>query len=205
MFSVFNLFVFALCYLIGSIPFSYLIPKWLNRVDVRKHGSGNTGATNAFRTAGAKTGTISLLGDLLKGLVPASIALHTSGIELACVCGAGSILGHCYSVFLKFKGGKGVATGAGYILATNPLVLLILLGIQAVLYLGTGYMSLASMLSALLYPVLLYVFKAPAVELWTGLFFGLFLVYRHKGNIVRLVNGSESNLYRRAKKTDKTS
>lgn len=190
---------FLLCYLIGSIPFSYLIPKLLSHVDVRKSGSGNTGATNAFRTAGIKSGILSLLGDLLKGWIPTYIGLRIGGYELACICGMGAILGHCYSIFMKGKGGKGVATGAGYILATHPLILLILLGFQAVIFLGTGYMSLASILSALLYPVLLYWMKAPIVVAGFGVFFALFLTYRHRANIGRLFNGTESNWKKKKK------
>ncbi|NLB19067.1 MAG: acyl-phosphate glycerol 3-phosphate acyltransferase, partial [Syntrophomonadaceae bacterium] len=105
-----------LCFLLGSIPFSYIFSRLWGGVDIRAQGTGNVGATNVLRTLGIKVALASLTGDIFKGLVAAWLGMHFGGVSLAAACGAAAMAGHCWPVFLRFRGGKGVATGAGVVI-----------------------------------------------------------------------------------------
>lgn len=188
-----------LSYLIGSIPFSYLIPKWIGKIDIRLHGSGNTGTTNVVRTLGMKVGVLAFIGDFLKGLVPTLVGLLWLG-EIGGIVGALlSVIGHCYPVWLSFKGGKGVATSAGVMLVLLPDLFLMLLIVQFSVILLTRYMSLASIISALLLPILAFVFSKSTPLLYFSLVLGIFVIYRHRSNLKRLIQGTESKLGKKQK------
>ncbi len=188
------LLICAASYLLGSIPFSYLIPKFFGRIDIREHGSGNTGTTNVLRTLGFKVAVLAFIGDFLKGVLPVFIALRYVTPEAALVAGGSAVLGHCYSVWLKFKGGKGIATSAGVLLFLVPKVFLALLILQFTVILTTRYMSLASILSALTLPLWVWGFHYPKSYILFSVLLGAFATYKHRANIKRLLKGNENRL-----------
>lgn len=185
----------AISYLLGSIPNGLILGKAIWGVDLRQHGSKNIGATNAWRTIG-KAGGISIFAlDFLKGAVSAYLGLHLGGSELAGVlCGILAIAGHSWSVFLSFKGGKGVATGLGVIAALMPMVTLIVFAVWFAIVYFTGYVSLGSIVGAALVPILTLFFGLHTEFLILGLIAAVFIIYRHKSNIERLLNGTESKI-----------
>ena len=185
----------AISYILGSIPNGLILGKAIWGVDLRQHGSKNIGATNAWRTIG-KAGGISIFAlDFLKGAISAYIGLHLGGSELAGVlCGILAIAGHSWSVFLAFKGGKGVATGLGVIAALMPEVTLIVFAVWFAIVYFTGYVSLGSIVGAALVPILTLFFGLHTEFLILGLIAAVFIIYRHKSNIERLLNGTESKI-----------
>lgn len=185
----------AISYILGSIPNGLILGKAIWGVDLRQHGSKNIGATNAWRTIG-KAGGISIFAlDFLKGAISAYLGLHLGGSELAGVlCGILAIAGHSWSVFLAFKGGKGVATGLGVIAALMPMVTLIVFAVWFAIVYFTGYVSLGSIVGAALVPILTLFFGLHTEFLILGLIAAVFIIYRHKSNIERLLNGTESKI-----------
>lgn len=179
-------------YLIGTIPCSYLVGKTMGNIDVRLHGSGNAGATNVLRTVGKKAALIALLGDVLKGVIPAIIGHLTLGVEGAFLAGIFAVLGHCYPITLGFKGGKGVATAGGMIIGTNPLIALGLLIMMILIVKMTKYVSLASMIAAAMYPIICYFIYDEPLIYAVSVFLGIFVIFKHRANITRLKNGVES-------------
>ena len=185
----------AISYILGSIPNGLILGKAIWGVDLRQHGSKNIGATNAWRTIG-KAGGISIFAlDFLKGAISAYLGLHLGGSELAGVlCGILAIAGHSWSVFLAFKGGKGVATGLGVIAALMPEVTLIVFAVWFAIVYFTGYVSLGSIVGAALVPILTLFFGLHTEFLLLGLIAAVFIIYRHKSNIERLLKGTESKI-----------
>ena len=185
----------AISYILGSIPNGLIFGKAIWGVDLRQHGSKNIGATNAWRTIG-KAGGISIFAlDFLKGAISAYLGLHLGGSELAGVlCGILAIAGHSWSVFLAFKGGKGVATGLGVIAALMPEVTLIVFAVWFAIVYFTGYVSLGSIVGAALVPILTLFFGLHTEFLILGLIAAVFIIYRHKSNIERLLKGTESKI-----------
>lgn len=181
-------------YFIGSIPFSFIVSKYLGRIDIREHGSGNSGATNVFRTLGKKAGLLAFLGDFIKGMLAAAVGLAYFDTNGALICAGFAIIGHCYPVWLKFKGGKGVATSAGMIMVLTPLVGIILIIIQLSLIYKTRLMSLASIIAAALYPLIVFLFGYPVEYIGYAGFIGFFVIYRHRANLKRLIHKTESKL-----------
>lgn len=178
-------------YLLGSIPFSYLVSRYMGKVDIRDHGSGNVGATNVVRTLGKKAGLIAFGGDFLKGLAAALIGHFLSGQDGAIVCGTAAVFGHCYPFTLGFKGGKGVSTTTGAIIGSSPLITLILAFVQLGTLALSKYMSLASILSAASFPII-SLFLGMSTQFTTCSFIlGIFIIYRHKANLKRLLSGKE--------------
>lgn len=190
-----NIFLPAIIsYLIGSIPFSFLTAKYMGGIDIRNYGSGNTGATNVFRSLGKKAGAVAFLGDFLKGFIVAIIAKNLFSIDIAVICSVLAILGHCYPIFLGFKGGKGVATAGGTVIALYPLLGIILLFAVIIIIATARIVSLASILAAILFPILSFAFKTHVYFLYFSIAIGLLVIYRHKSNIKRLIEGKESKL-----------
>ncbi len=187
-------------YLIGSIPTSYIMGKTLKGIDIRKFGSGNVGATNALRVLGTKIGIITLLFDIAKGAVPIIIAKHFGfeGITLVIIAFA-TILGHIFTIFLKFKGGKGVATSAGVFGALAPIPLLIALSVFIIIVWITKYVSLGSILAAItLFSVELIInirnnFDEKEIFALISLI-TFFIIIKHKTNIKRLLSSSENKI-----------
>ncbi|MDD3115150.1 MAG: glycerol-3-phosphate 1-O-acyltransferase PlsY [Anaerovibrio sp.] len=185
----------AVSYVLGSVPNGLILGRAVWGIDLRQHGSKNIGATNAWRTIGKAGGISIFVLDMLKGAVSAYLGIHLGGSELAgIICGLLAIAGHSWSIFLGFKGGKGVATGLGVILMLMPWVTLIVFVVWFVIVRLTGYVSLASMVGAVLVPVLALLFSLHTEFLVLGLIAAVFIVYRHKANISRLLNGTESKI-----------
>lgn len=185
----------AVSYVLGSVPNGLILGRAVWGIDLRQHGSKNIGATNAWRTIGKAGGISIFVLDMLKGAVSAYLGIHLGGSELAgIICGLLAIAGHSWSIFLGFKGGKGVATGLGVIFMLMPWVTLIVFAVWFVIVRLTGYVSLASMVGAVLVPVLALLFSLHTEFLVLGLIAAVFIVYRHKANISRLLNGTESKI-----------
>lgn len=185
----------VISYVLGSIPNGLLLGKGIWGVDLRQHGSGNIGATNAWRTIGKAGGFSIFFLDMLKGAISAYLGLHLGGSELAgIICGLLAIVGHSWSIFLGFKGGKGVATGLGVIATLMPWVTIIVFLVWLAIVKATGYVSLGSIVAAVLVPVLALFMGLHTDFLVLGLIAAVFIVYRHKSNIGRLLNGTESKI-----------
>lgn len=179
-------------YLFGNIPFSYIVGKTMGDIDVRKHGSGNAGATNVLRTVGKKAALFALIGDVLKGLVPALIGRYVLGVDGAVICSIFAVIGHCYPVTLGFKGGKGVATAGGMIIGVNPLIALIILVYMLILVRITKYVSLASVTASFFFPIICYFTYDSYIVLGVSIFLFILVTFKHRANIQRLINGNES-------------
>jgi glycerol-3-phosphate acyltransferase PlsY len=179
-------------YLIGSIPTGLLLGKVFG-VDIRTTGSGNIGATNVYRTLGRKVGVMTLVGDCLKGLIPVLVAkqmgLPDLGIALV---GLAAFFGHVYTVFLGFKGGKGVATALGVFLGLSPLSVLLTLAVFVLVLFKWRYVSLGSIVAAAAMPVFVAsIDRRPPIAVVTLLVAAL-VIWKHRENIKRLRAGSES-------------
>ena len=187
----FLLLIFA--YLSGSIPTGVILAKAFSNVDPRTQGSKNIGATNIYRTAGKKLGVLTLLGDILKGLIPVVIA--RGALESHFWVGAvalAAFLGHLYPIFLKFKGGKGIATGLGAFLALAPLsAILSLLVFLAAVY-KWRYISLGSLTATAAFPIFLALLNPHHIYIPFAVIIGVLIFYRHRENIERLLGGRES-------------
>ena len=186
-----------LAYVIGSIPFGVVVGKLFYHVDVREHGSGNVGTTNVFRVLGKKAGVAVLACDMLKGYIPAAIAayfLRETDPWLVIFIAAAPVVGHMYSVFLKGSGGKGVATGAGVVLALVPLAGGIIALVWVLLILITRYVSLASLVATLLVPVFVFALGDPLPYLIAAGLVTVGIFWAHRGNISRLFHGTESRV-----------
>jgi len=189
-----GLFLALFGYLLGSVPTGLLLSKLFARVDPRQAGSGNIGATNIFRTAGKGLGVVTLVGDVLKGMIPIGIAIQlgTSDLWLAAV-GLTTFLGHIFSIFLGFRGGKGVATALGLYLVISPIAVLIEVLLFAGLVWRWRYISLGSISCATTIPVLIAFFRSDSqVYFILSVLIAALILYRHKENIVRLLQGSEN-------------
>jgi glycerol-3-phosphate acyltransferase PlsY len=184
---------FLLAYLLGSIPSGFVLTRWAGLGDIRKIGSGNIGATNVLRTGRKGLAIATLLFDLLKGAIPTFIAWRWFGPDMAVLAGAGAFLGHCFPVWLGFKGGKGVATAAGVILGFTPTVMAILLLAFIAVVALTRYVSLASILTAVFAPVVAWLLgEVQPAQLYMLL--AVIVVVKHHANIARLLKGQESKV-----------
>jgi acyl phosphate:glycerol-3-phosphate acyltransferase len=192
-------------YLLGAIPTSHLVSRVFARIDLREHGSGNLGATNLYRVLGWKYAIPVALFDIAKGAIPVLVfAPRVSDSELfAVACGVAAILGHVFSVFVGFKGGKGVATAAGVMLGLTPLALGVAAVVWALIVLLTGYVSLGSIAAAAVLPFAVYLLEKPTAPelLWIVALVGASVILLHRRNIQRLLKGTESRFGRRAAST----
>jgi acyl phosphate:glycerol-3-phosphate acyltransferase len=188
-------------FLIGSIPWGYLIGRFIYHTDLRKSGSGNIGAMNALRTLGTKGAVAVLLLDAAKGVIPVVLALDvTHDAALACLAGGSAILGHCFSPWLGWKGGKGVATAFGAIFALSwPAGLVCVAAWLLGAIILTRYSSVGSMLAMIISPFALFAFTRLLPETVFGIFLALFILWTHRENIDRLRAGTEGpiNLFAR--------
>jgi acyl phosphate:glycerol-3-phosphate acyltransferase len=193
-----NLLLVAGAYLLGSIPFGLLLAKLFSGTDVRKEGSGNIGATNVARVVGPLAGIATLILDIAKGAaaVLAAERLTRDSATWMMLAGLAALIGHCYPVWLKFKGGKGVATAAGIFLVFSPWAFLYAAILFVLVVTYWGYVSLGSISAAAAMPLLLYFFWAPhhappLVIMFGSLAAALLITYKHRGNIQRLMDGVE--------------
>ena len=179
-------------YFLGSIPFGLILCRYIFGIDIRKLGSGNIGATNVHRNTGLVLGISVLVLDLLKGFFSAWIGFSLAGEYGAVAGGLAAIAGHNWSFYLKFVGGKGVATTAGVAIFLFPKAFLILLPLWVIIVAITKYVSLASVTSAIVMPFCVYLFGYTLPYIAMSILAGAFAVYRHKENIKRLKTGNES-------------
>jgi glycerol-3-phosphate acyltransferase PlsY len=189
-----NEILFVLCaYLVGSIPTGLLLAKAFGGIDIRTQGSGNIGATNVYRTLGRRVGILTLVGDCLKGLLPVLAAkwLGLPDLGVAAV-GLAAFLGHIFPVFLRFRGGKGVATALGVFLATSPLAVLAALGVFIAVLISWRYVSLASITAAAAMPALAALIDRKPIIVAMSLIIAAIVIAKHHQNISRLRNGTES-------------
>lgn len=190
-------------YLAGSIPTGFLAGK-LKGVDIRSTGSGNIGATNVFRILGKPAGIAVLLIDALKGFLACDLGVRLvaqlpfadlasiPGERLKIIAGICAVLGHNYTCWLRFKGGKGIATTAGVLIAWTPLAFLAVLGTWLAVFLASRYVSLASIAAAVALPFLVRWLHGPSPIVWITAGLSVLAIYRHKANIQRLLNGTEN-------------
>jgi len=191
----------VLTYIIGSIPFAYIYGKIFRKIDIREHGSGNVGATNVLRVFGTKAGIIVLLLDILKGFIPVFIItiIYPQTQWQPVLLGIFAILGHTFTIFLKFKGGRGVATSAGVFLALSPYTITAAILIFLLVVAVTKYVSLGSMFAAIFLVIAHTIFfllcesSNPYIFYFT-LLLSFFIIYKHKPNIKRLINGTENKI-----------
>lgn len=190
-----------IAYLLGSIPMAVIIGKTFYKIDVRTVGSGNAGATNVIRTLGIRAGIPVLLFDVLKSLLAVNLALFLNNpaftpnqeVIYKIVLGGAAILGHVYPVFASFKGGKGVATIVGVLIALYPMAFLVILGCFILSMVFTQIVSFSSVLSSLLFPfIVIFIFKEPRLPLVIlSVAVAVFVPFTHRENIKRLLNGTE--------------
>ena len=192
-------------YLIGSINFSIILSKKMAGFDVREKGSGNAGTTNMLRSVGKKAAAITLICDILKGVIAILIAIaigkifkNTNGSLLVQIAGVAVILGHTFPIFFKFKGGKGVATSLGVLIMSNWQIGLICLVFALILIALTQMVSVGSIAAAILYPVLtLFIpqnYIVPGNYLIYSIVLAIIIVFNHRENVKRLLNGTENKI-----------
>ena len=180
-------------YLLGSIPNGLIFGKLIWHKDLRNFGSHNIGATNAWRVIGAKAGILIFLLDFLKGAVSVALAkIFVGDAWVMVLAGLLAILGHTFSIFLKLRGGKGVATGLGVIALMMPKVTAIVFATWLVIFFVSRYVSLASIIAAALTPILAFVFDEPIEFVIFGVAAAIFIIVRHRENISRLISGNEN-------------
>ncbi len=197
--------VAVIAYLLGSISFSVIISKKMAGFDVREKGSGNAGSTNVLRTVGKKAAILTLICDILKGVVAVLIATlvgkiwkELDGALLVQLAGIFVIIGHTFPIFFKFKGGKGVATSLGVLLITNWQIGLICLVFALVLMVLTQMVSVGSIGAAILYPVLtLFIsqnYIVPGTYIISSIIIAILVVFNHRSNVKRLLSGTENRI-----------
>ena len=193
----------ALSYLIGATPTSYWVGRAFHGLDLREHGSGNLGAANAFRTMGLKWALPIVAVDVTKGFVPVWFFPGLAGADLrwTLAFGGAAIVGHIFSLWVGFRGGKGIATSAGVFLALAPWAVLGGFVVWAVLTLPTGYVSLGSIGAAAALPVFVALtpHEGGPTLLWFTVTLALFIIWAHRSNIRRLLDGTESRFGRKAR------
>jgi glycerol-3-phosphate acyltransferase PlsY len=193
----------GLAYLIGSIPTAYIFGRVLKNLDIREHGSGNMGATNAFRVLGRGPGTLVLILDIIKGIIPVTLVANAFGLQNALslvIIAVATVAGHNWTVFLGFKGGKGMATSLGVLIGLAiqfqvlRIILLLVTLTWLVLFLIFGFVSLASITAAVVFPVLMVAFLEPFPLIIMSIVLCIFIVFRHSSNIKRLAKGQENRV-----------
>jgi len=196
-----GIFIALFGYLLGSVPTGLLLTKLFSKVDPRKIGSKNIGATNIFRTVGRSLGILTLIGDVLKGVIPTVIAMYwvpadqwglSRDVWIA-LAGLSPFLGHVFSIFLGFKGGKGVATALGFYLPISTVPVLIELLIFAGIVWKWRYISLGSIICAITIPILIAFFRDDSQAYFiVSVMIAALILYRHQSNISRLLQGTEN-------------
>lgn len=201
-----------LCYLIGSIPIGFLVAK-AKGIDIRKVGSGNIGATNVIRTLGKRVGMGVLFGDILKGWLAVAVVaeavylffgpptfdaeVRPSHDALQIIAGISAILGHNFTCWLGFKGGKGVATTGGVLIAWMPITFLVVIGIWAMVFFITRYVSLGSIVAAVALPIAAWQMNGRKEVIIISAVVGALVIFQHRSNIRRLLAGTENRFERK--------
>ena len=194
-----TLLMVIVAYLLGSIPTAYIVGRWKAGLDITQHGSGNVGGTNALRVLGVGPAILVAVSDVSKALLPTLLATRLLGGNTwpTLAVALAAIVGHNYSVYLGFKGGKGIATTLGACVVLFPKQLLIMLVLAVLVVATTRYVSLGSILLVVGLPVVLYRHQASMPELYFALVVALLGLWRHRQNIARLLKGTENPLGRK--------
>ena len=176
------------CYLLGSVPFGYIVGKLFKKVDIREYGSGNIGATNALRILGPLLASLVVLGDIGKGILSIYLVqyLNIDNLVILTIAGLAVIFGHDWSIFLGFKGGKGIATTFGVVFALNPTISILALIIWGVVVITTRYVSLASIFAVISIFIFTILFKQPYEYIIFSAIIMILGIFKHKENIKRL-------------------
>jgi glycerol-3-phosphate acyltransferase PlsY len=182
-----------LAFLLGSLPFGLIVARVLYKTDIRTQGSGNIGAANTARTLGKGAGALVLVLDALKGFVPTILAQYVGGLPLALLAGFAAIVGHCYSPWMRFRGGKGVATELGVLFGLAWQAALIFIGVWILAVVATGFASVASLLASLSTIVTLWLFLDMRAAIYAACVVAI-IAWRHRENIQRLLAGHENRL-----------
>lgn len=185
-----------LSYVLGSIPTGLWLGLWIRKVDIREAGSKNIGATNTMRVLGKPLGAAALTGDVLKGLLPVVFfaRLHMESIHLPLLCGVAAILGHSFSIFLKFRGGKGVATSAGVFLGLVTWPTLLAIAIFAAIVAATRYVSLGSICASVSLAISVWFVETSNVVRIVVLLVALLIIIKHRANVQRILKGEENRV-----------
>ena len=194
-----GIFIALFGYLLGSVPTGIVLTRFFSKVDPRKTGSKNIGATNIYRTAGKTLGVLTLLGDTLKGAIPIWMAIMWSQHDLwgipdlwIALVGLSPILGHVFPIFLGFKGGKGVATALGTYLVISPSSVLIEAVLFSLIVWKWRIIALGSITCAITIPILIAIFRGERVHILLSVIIAALILYRHQSNIARLIQGTEN-------------
>jgi glycerol-3-phosphate acyltransferase PlsY len=217
--------VVLLSYIVGSIPTSVMLSKWRHGFDIRSKGSGNAGGTNVFRVLGWKSGVFIIIVDALKGVLATTVIArlfwdptlpfynHTPFDDftiIQMICGGAAIIGHVWTMFAGFKGGKGIATGAGMLIGIAPTEFAVSVAVFLIFFFAFRYVSLGSIMAAASFPLSLiirYNILSDEIHSYKTLVFfstgiALFLIYSHRANIKRLIEGTERKITSSKSKTD---
>jgi glycerol-3-phosphate acyltransferase PlsY len=190
----------AAAYLVGATPTAYLAGRLSRGIDLREHGSRNLGATNVYRVLGWRWAIPVALVDIAKGAVPVALfaPLARGGPWMAVALGVAAVVGHMFSPYVRFKGGKGVATALGVFVALAPIAVLLALPVWGGSLWLTGYVSLSSLIAAIFFPLLVRLTRPEAVEVfWTSVALAALIVAAHRANIQRLLAGTENRFHTR--------
>lgn len=187
-----------IAYLIGNISPSYIIGKKYGKIDIREHGSGNAGATNALRILGKKFALIVFLADMGKGILGGLVGYYLGGKDLASITVIAVVFGHVFPVFLGFKGGKGVATSIGAMIVIAPIFTIIATLLGVALIFKFRYVSLGSITGIAILPLLIYSGRGELRVIITALILTCFVIYTHRENISRLLKGKERKIGEKA-------
>lgn len=194
-----------LAYLLGSVPSSYIAGRVARGIDLREHGSGNLGATNTFRVLGARIAAPVMLVDLIKGFIPAYLFVGWDGSPLwswALAYGAAAIVGHVFSIYMRFRGGKGVATAAGVFLALSPVAVLVALVVWLGVLFAWKMVSAASISAAVALQVALLLTESRPSVMALGISVATFVIFAHRANIGRILRGEEHRFGRPGVKSE---
>lgn len=183
-----------LTYLVGSLNFSIIISKHYHNDDIRNYGSGNAGTTNMLRTYGRRAAVLTLIGDALKAIVSTLYGYALLGFTGAYLAGFFCILGHCFPIWYKFKGGKGIVTVAFMVLMLDPIVFAILFFIFFALVFATKMVSFGSVICVMLFPILLDRIEGPGIPVIFAMLITVLVVFMHRENILRIFHGEESKI-----------
>lgn len=188
--------VITICYLLGSIPFGYIVGKLFKKIDIRELGSGNIGATNVFRILGPSLASLVLIGDIGKGIFSIYLVryLNIDNLLILTIAGLVVICGHDWSLFLGFKGGKGIATTFGVVFALNPTISILALIIWGVVLVTTRYVSLSSIFAVISIFIFIILFKQPYEYIIFSAIILVLGIFNHKDNIKRLRSGNERKI-----------
>jgi glycerol-3-phosphate acyltransferase PlsY len=193
--------VSVIAYFLGNFATSYLVSKVAAKIDIREYGSGNAGSTNVLRVLGAKAAAVAFLGDVLKGIAAVLIGRYIAGNYGEVFAAVFAVIGHNWPIVLKGKGGKGIATTIGIAIPIDPIMVVIIVITGVIVITLTRYVSLASISGVTIFPIAMIITQKPIEYIIMSLILAFMALYRHKSNIKKLLNGTESKIGQKVKRT----